>query len=228
MSKLAYGMMMGLIGLVGAAYAETVAIYQVTDMAGQSEYQVLNKEESTKLAAELKEEAKVFPAIVATAKKEWETNKDNKMPFPAAKIKLRTAKKVGSDFPSKDVAMKKLEQIEGRIADKIAEDAKEKTSGRNKKQKPDPEEVAKETLKNTLVNNAITDVNSRMAAKLGREVPMFGFISSSSEKKEVVKDAKKDAAKDVKKDAAKDVKKDAAKDVKKDVEKKDAEKKPAI
>jgi hypothetical protein len=57
-----------------------------------------------------------------------------------------------------------------------------------------------------------------MVAKLGREVPVFGFMSSSSEKK----DEKKEVVKDAKKDAAKDVKKDAAKDVKKDVEKKPA------
>jgi hypothetical protein len=220
MNKLAYCLMMGIIGMVGAVYAEAVAIYQVTDMAGQSEHQVLTKEEATKLATELKEEAKVFSAIMATAKKEWDANKDNKMPFPAARIKLRTAKKVGSDFPSKEAADKKLTLIEERAADKISQDAKEKKSGNNKKQKPDPEEVAKETLKTTMVNNAISDVNGRMATKLGREVPMFGFISSSSTKKE----EKKDAVKEV----VKDVKKEAAKDVKKDVEKKDAEKKPAI
>lgn len=213
MNKIVYGMFVGMMGMVGTVCAESVALYQVFDMAGQSEHQILNKEEATKLATELKEEAKVFPAILAAAKKEWEANKENKMPFPAAKIKLRTAKKVGTDFPSKEAAMKKLTQIEERIADKIAEDAKEKKSG--KKQKADPEEVAKETLKNTLVNNAITDVNRRLAEKLGREVPMFGFIASSE---------KKDEKKDVKKEPAKDVKKDAEK---KDAEKKEAEKKPA-
>jgi len=215
MNKIVFCMMMG---MAGTLYAQSVGIYQVFDMAGQSEHQILTKEESTKLANELKEEAKVFPAILATAKKEWEANKENKMPFPAAKIKVRTAKKVGSDFPSKEAAMKKLTQIEDRIAEKIAEDAKEKTSGK-KKQKADPEEVAKETLKNTLINNAISDVNGRMVTKLGREVPVFGFMSSTSEKK----DEKKEVVKDAKKDAAKDVKKDAPKDG----EKKDAEKKPA-
>lgn len=212
MNKLAYCVIAGIMGMAGAVYAEAVAIYQVTDMAGQLEHQVLNKEEAAKLATELKDEAKAFPAIVAIAKKEWEANKENKMPFPAARVKLRTAKKLGSDFSGKEAAMKKLEQIESRAADKIAEAAKEKTSGRNnKKQKPDPEEVAKETLKNTLVNNAISDVNRRMTEKLGREVPMFGFISSTSEKKEVAKDVKKDVAKDVAKDVKKDVKKDAEK-----------------
>jgi hypothetical protein len=205
-------MMMGMIGMAGAVYAETVAIYQVTDMAGQSEHQLLSKEASTNLAAQLKDEAKIFAAIVATAKKEWEANKENKIPFPAAKIKLRTAKKVGSDFSSKEAAEKKMTQIEERVADKIAQDSKEKTSSRNnnKKQKPDPEEVAKETMKAALINNAISDVNKRMAEKLGREVPTFGFISSS-EKKDEKKDVKKEVAKEVKKEAVKEVKKDAEK-----------------
>ncbi|MEI7947315.1 MAG: hypothetical protein WCJ02_11480 [bacterium] len=213
MSKIAYCVMMGIIGMAGAVYAEAVAIYQVTDMAGQSEHQVLNKEASTNLAAQIKEEAKVFPLILATAKKEWEANKENKIPFPAAKIKLRTAKKVGSDFPSKDAAEKKMTQIEGRIADKIAQDAKEKTSGRNnnKKQKPDPEEVAKESMKTTLINNAINDINKRMAEKLGREIPMFGFISSTSEKKDEKKEVKKEAVKEAVKEVKKEVKKDAEK-----------------
>ena len=212
MIKLAYCMMMGMIGMAGAVYAETVAIYQVTDMAGQSEHQLLSKEASTNLAAQLKDEAKIFAAIIATAKKEWEANKENKIPFPAAKIKLRTAKKVGSDFSSKEAAEKKMTQIEERVADKIAQDSKENTSSRNnnKKQKPDPEEVAKETMKAALINNAISDVNKRMAEKLGREVPTFGFISSS-EKKDEKKDVKKEVAKEVKKEAVKEVKKDAEK-----------------
>lgn len=212
MNKIVYGMLIGVFGFVGAVCAESVAIYQVTDMAGESEHQILGKDEYTNLVAQIKEETKVFPTIFAAAKKEWESNKeDNKIPFPAAKIKVRTVKKVGSDFTSKEAAMKKLEQIEERIADKIAQDTKEKASGRNKK-KADPEEVAKETMKNTLISNAISDVNRRMAEKLGREVPVFGFMTSSTEKKAEKKEVKKEPEK---------------KDAKKEPEKKDAEKKPA-
>jgi len=199
------GCMMAVVScLMGAVYAQSVAIYQVTDMTGQTENQILTKEEAAKLATEIKEEAKVLPAIMAEAKKEWEADKENKAPFPAARIKLRTAKKLGSDFPNQEAALKKIEQIDLRTADKIAQDAKEKESGRsNKKQKTSPEDIAKETLKNTLANNAISDVNRRMTEKLKREVPMFGFMSSTSEKKEAKKEVKKDAKKDVKKDAEK-------------------------
>lgn len=203
MNKRVCCLIAGVSCMIGSAYAQAVAIYQVTDMAGQSENQILNKEEAAKLDTEIKEEAKVFPAIMATAKKEWAADKENKAPFPAARIKLRTVKKLGSDFPSQEAAAKKVEQLDLRTAEKIAQDAKEKTSGKNKKQKPNPEEIAKETLKNTLANNAISDVNRRMAEKLGREVPMFGFISSTPVKKEVAKEVKKDAKKDVKKDAEK-------------------------
>jgi len=175
------GCMMAVVScLMGAVYAQSVAIYQVTDMTGQTENQILTKEEAAKLATEIKEEAKVLPAIMAEAKK------------------------LGSDFPNQEAALKKIEQIDLRTADKIAQDAKEKESGRsNKKQKTSPEDIAKETLKNTLANNAISDVNRRMTEKLKREVPMFGFMSSTSEKKEAKKEVKKDAKKDVKKDAEK-------------------------
>jgi hypothetical protein len=189
--------------MIGAAYAQSVAIYQVTDMTGQTENQILTKEEAAKLATEIKEEAKVLPAIMAEAKKEWEADKENKAPFPAARVKLRTAKKLGSDFSSQEAALKKIEQIDLRTAEKIAQDAKEKESERsNKKQKTSPEDIAKETLRNTLANNAISDVNRRMTEKLGRPVPMFGFLSTS-EKKEEKKEAKKDTKKDNKKTAEK-------------------------
>jgi hypothetical protein len=61
-------------------------------------------------------------------------------------------------------------------------------------------------MKTTLINNAISDVNKRMSDKLGREVPMFGFISSS-EKKEEKKDVKKEVVKEVKKDVKKEAEK---------------------
>ena len=101
--------------------------------------------------------------------------------------------------------MKRLTQIEERIADKIAKEAKEKRSARNKK-RSNPEDVAKETLKQTLINNAILDVNRRVAEKVGRDIPFFGFMVASEKK---------------------DVKKEPPKDVKKGDEKKEAGKKPA-
>jgi hypothetical protein len=217
MNKRMVCMLVVLMGIVSLVQAQAVGIYEVNDIAGQVEYKLMTKEEYAKLATELKEEAKVFSAVMAAAKKDWDADKENKIPFPSARMKMRQAKKMGSDFPTSEAAVKKLEQLELRSAEKATQDAKNKAADQKKK-KLAPEDVAKESLKKTLTNNAIVDVNRRLTEKVGRDVPLSGFMASTSAKKDV----KKDAAKDVKKDPEKDVKKDAEKDVKKDPEKKPA------
>jgi ribosomal protein L17 len=199
MNRMVCVILTGLVGLVGTVSAEAFAIYQVADMAGQTEYQVLNKEEFAKLSTEIKEEQKVLATVVTAAKKEWDSNKENKTtPFPASKIKPRMFKKLSQEFPTKDIASERLSQMEERAAKKIEEDKKDKTKNRGSKSKADPEDASKEALKKTLANSAIADVNRRMAEKLGREVPMYGFIGTAEKK-----DEKAAPAKEVKKEDAK-------------------------
>jgi ribosomal protein S13 len=207
MKKMVCVMLTGLVGLVGTATAEDFAIYQVVDMAGKAEYQVLSKVEFAKLATEIKEEQKVLTAVIAAAKKEWESDKENKTtPFPASKIKSRMFKKLSQDFPKKETAEERLILIEERAAKKMEEDKKDKSKNRGAKSKADPEDTSKDALKQMMANNAIADVNRRMAEKLGREVPTYGFVGTAGKK-----EAKAAPAKEVKKDDAK----------------KEAEKKPA-
>jgi ribosomal protein L17 len=203
------------VGMVGSVCAEAAAIYQVADMAGNTEYQILSKEEFAKLSTEIKEEQKVMAAVVTAAKKEWESDKTNKMPFPASKIKPRMFKKLSQDFPSRDVASERLAQIEERAAKKIEEDKKDKSKSRSSKGKSDPEDAAKDALKQSMASSAIADVNRRMGEKLGREVPTYGFVAKAGKKAAPAKAA---PAKDAKKE---EPKKD---DAKKDDAKKEAEK----
>jgi hypothetical protein len=207
MKKIVCVMLTGLVGLVGTASAEAFAIYQVADMAGQTEYQVLSKEEFAKLNTEIKEEQRVLSAVLSAAKKEWESNKENKTtPFPASKIKERTFKKLSQEFPTKDIASERLSQMEERAAKKIEEDKKDKSKNRGSRSKADPEDASKDALKQMIANSAIADVNRRMAEKLGREVPTYGFVGTAGKK---------------------EVKAAPAKEVKKADAKKEAEKKPA-
>jgi len=215
MNKNVSAVLLVCVGMAGSVFAEAAAIYQVADMAGNTEYQVLNKEEFAKLSTEIKDEQKVMAAVVTTAKKEWESDKTNKMPFPASKIKARMVKKLSQDFPTRDVASERLAVIEDRAAKKIEEDKKDKTKNRGSKGKADPEDAAKEALKQTLANSAIADVNRRMGEKLGRDVPMYGFVAAAGKKAAPAKAA---PAKDAKKE---EPKKDEAK---KDDAKKEAEK----
>lgn len=199
MKKIVCVILLGWVGLVGTVSAEAFAIYQVADMAGSTEYQVLSKEEFAKLTTEIKEEQKVLAAVVTAAKKEWESNKDNKTtPFPASKIKPRMFKKLSQDFPKKETAEERLSQIEERAAKKIEEDKKDKSKNRGSKGKGDSEDASKDALKQTMANSAIADVNRRMAEKLGRDVPSYGFVGTTGKK-----EAKAAPAPEVKKDDAK-------------------------
>jgi hypothetical protein len=144
-----------LFGWVGTACAEAFAIYQVADMGGCTEYQVLSKEEFAKLNTEIQAEQKILSSVVTVAKKEWESDKTNKMPFPASKIKARMVKKLSQDFPSKDVATERLGVIEERAAKKIEEDKKDKSKNRGSKGKSDPDDAAKEALKQTPLQMSI-------------------------------------------------------------------------
>ncbi len=219
MKKIVSVILLGWVGLVGTVSAEAFAIYQVADMAGSTEYQILSKEEFAKLSTEIKEEQKVLAAVVTVAKKEWESDKENKTtPFPASKIKPRMFKKLSQDFPKKETAEDRLSQIEERAAKKLEEDKLDKSKNRGSKGKVDPKDASKDALKETLAKGVIADVNRRMAEKLGREVPSYGFVATAGKKAAPAKAAPAKAAPE------KEVKKD---DAKKDDAKKEPEKKPA-
>jgi len=194
MNKMVCVLLTGLVGLVGTAYAEAFAIYQVADMAGQTEYQVLSKEEFTKLTTEIKEEQKIMTTIVTAAKKEWDADKENKStPFPASKIKPRMFKKLSQDFPKKETAEERLSLIEERAAKKIEEDKKDKTKNRgSSKGNADPDDAAKDALRQSVANSVIADINRRMAEKLGREVPAYGKIVTTGKKATPAKEVKKE------------------------------------
>lgn len=176
-----------LVGLVGAVRAEMVSVVQITDMQGQVGYQVMTRDEFATLTKELKEESVAFAPAVAEAKKEWEANKDNKLPFQGARIKPRTAKKVGADFNSADKAEKKRSQLEERSTDKQLEEMDKKS----KEAKPKEEDMAKEEARVKAFADAFAMISKKMGEKLGRPVPGFGFAIADIKKEEPKKEAVK-------------------------------------
>ena len=201
-----------LMGLAGWARAEMVSIVQITDMQGQVGYEVQTREEFTALLKAIKEETAVFGPAAADSKKEWDSNKGNKLPFQGNRIKVRSAKKVGADFTDREKADKKRAQIEDRASTKQVEEiAKEEK--KNKQAKPKEEDVAKEELRTKAFNDAFAMISKRMADKLGRPVPSFGFAVADAKKEEQKKEEKK--------------KEEPKKEEKKKEEPKKEEKKPA-
>ena len=199
--------MMALVGLMGSVRAETVSVVQITDMRGQSEFQVMNREELANLTKEIKEETAVFPAVLADCKKEWEANKDNTLPFQGNRIKVRSAKK-GVDFMDRAKADKKRSQLEDRASTKQSEEV-QKEEKKAKQSKAKDEEIAKEEARTRAFEEAVEMVSKKMGDKLGRPVPSFGLASLTKEepkKEELKKDEKKDK-KDEKKEDKKEEKK---------------------
>jgi len=182
--------MVALMGLTGWVRAEMVSIVQITDMQGQVGYQVMSHEEYATLTKEIKEEATIFTAVAAECKKEWEANKDNKLPFQGAKVKPRTAKKAGADFTDREKAGKKLSQLEDRARARQSEESK-KEDQKAKQSKPKEEEVAKEAARTKAIEDAFGMISTKMGEKLKRPVPSFGFQSFEPKKDEAKKEEPK-------------------------------------
>ena len=166
--------------LVGVAQAQSVSIVQITDMRGQTEYTVMNREEFAAIQRETADESKVFPAAAAEAKKEWDANKDNKLPFQGNRIKPRSAKKVGADFSDRDKAEKKKTQLEARSQEKqLEEQQKEADAAKNMSE----ENVAKAAARQRAFEDAFAAISKKMGDKLGRPVPQIGIAFSDPNKK---------------------------------------------
>jgi hypothetical protein len=168
--------------LAGVVHAETVSVVQLTDMRGQSEYLVMNREEYAALQKEIAEEAKVFAAAAAEAKKEWEADKENKLPFQGNRIKPRSAKKVGADFSDREKADKRKAQLEERFQEKqLEEQEKEEKALKNKK--VSDEDTAKAAARTKAFDDAFAAISKKMGDKLGRPVPQIGLAFGEPAKK---------------------------------------------
>jgi len=186
--------------VVGAVRAEMVSVVQITDMRGQTAFEVMNREEYAALQKEIKEEVAVYQATAADAKKEWDANKENKLPFQGNRIKPRTAKKIGADFNDRDKADKRKTVLEERAGEKQLEEM-EKEGKKKKGKEPSEDDIAKEEARVKAYEDAFAMISKRMGDKLGRPVPSIGFAFEAAPEKGG--DAKKDDKKADKKDEKK-------------------------
>ncbi|MDX9868094.1 MAG: hypothetical protein RBT78_09235 [Kiritimatiellia bacterium] len=176
----------------GLARAETVSLVQITDMRGQTGFEILNREEYAALQKEIKEETAAYAVAAAESRKQWEADKENKLPFPGSKIKPRTARKMGADFQSREKAEAKKSRLEERASEKQLEEM-DKESKQKKLMKD--EDLAKEANRVKTFEDALAMISKRMAEKLGRPVPAFGMTFGEPAKDDAKKDEKKEEKK---------------------------------
>jgi len=187
----------GMMALVAIAWAchthatgtgQKVAVYQIFDMLGLSAYKIMDRDEFTKLSAQIREEEKVFPVALAEAKKEWAENQASVMkkgdkavarqPFPALRIKPRSVKKFSVDFSDYALAERSLAQAQSH-----AEKNPTENRGVSRKQNPTAADLADERAKARAYTEAVSMVNKRMGDKLGRPVPAYGYSTSEDHSK---------------------------------------------
>lgn len=195
-------------------------LVEITDMTGNKGFEILDAEGIADLTRQIKEETRIFPAILAEAKKKWlENDEFKKKHFPSTAVKVRKFRVLAQG--KEEVLQKQKEKAEDRASASqekklSAQDEKYK---KMRKRRGGEDMVAKmqekEDEKNRLESAVGSLVEQLMSEKLGRAVPSygtgaFGFDGSfgGADKKDAKKDDKKaDAKKDDKKDAKKDEKK---------------------
>ncbi|MDD3545318.1 MAG: hypothetical protein PHG96_08180 [Kiritimatiellae bacterium] len=160
--------------LAFTAQAQMVSVVQITDMRGIVGYQVLDRDQYNALVKEIKEEAAAYSVAMAESKKEWDANKDNKLPFQGNRVKPRSARKMPPDFRDMEKAEKRRAKLEERYnAKQMAE--MEKASNKLKMSKLSESELAKEEERSRAYDDCFNLIVKKMGEKLGRPVPNLGL-----------------------------------------------------
>ncbi|MBP5510919.1 MAG: hypothetical protein J6Z49_08380 [Kiritimatiellae bacterium] len=190
-------------------------LVEITDMTGNKGFEILDSEGLAELTKQVKEETKIFPAIMVEAKKKWlESDEFKKKHFPSTAVKVRKFRVITQG--KEDALQKMKEKAEDRLA--AAQEKKltaqadkyKKLERRNKDKAAQMQE--KEDEQNRLQGAAGSLVEQLMAEKLGRAVPSYGTGAFGFDGSFGGADKKADAKKDDKKaDAKKDAKKDEKK-----------------
>lgn len=178
--------------------AQMVSIIQLTDMRGEVEFLVLNREEHNALTKELTEEMKLFQSAMMEAKNEWDAEMKELPPkervvFQGNRIKPRSARKIGADFPDRDKAEKRKGVLEERLQVRQAKDL-----AKNQR-KISASEAEKNAIRERAFELAFAAVTKKLGEKLGRPVPAIGLFFEEPKKEEKpTKEAKKEAKKEEK------------------------------
>lgn len=167
-------------------HAELIPVIEVTDLRGNSHFQVCTEEEKKKIEAELKAETKFYPKALADTKADWlVTHKDT--PFPSSRLKQRTLRVISTAI-NREAADKLLSKNEERKeralannkADEEATLKKKPSSGRKGGNqaavKREQDNVKEDRERNANADKAETILRQKLSAAAGHEVPFYGEV----------------------------------------------------
>jgi hypothetical protein len=154
------------------AQMSSVYLVQITDMAKNSTYEVMSRDQLSELKKQISEETRAFPAAMAAVQKEWkESELTAKTYFPGSKLSPRKVREQGP--MSADMANKKKERLNDRMLDSQMKDAK-KRRGRGKNDVAFNKQM-KEAERNQAVETIHDQLCTKLKEALGRDIPKNSF-----------------------------------------------------
>lgn len=162
--------------LMLGAFAQNSVSYlvEITDMAGDRGFDVLDKDGLDELKKQLGEEAAAFQMVVGEARQRWKKASNVKGAYPASIPKVRRCKIIGTGQAEKLEAKK--ERKEASLVKKAESEIEkqqqklERIKDENRKAAEQEKIAAKLRQRATAILLAAT----LLKEKLGREVPFFG------------------------------------------------------
>jgi hypothetical protein len=183
----------------GRLQAEFVSVVELTDLRGNTSYQICTEEEKKKLDLELRAEAKSYSKALELTKIQWNTMYKGTA-FPSSRIKQRSMRVITttSKREEADTVLSKWETQEARSIskDKAEEESilKKKPTksrrgrGNNNASIAREQKEVKEDRENDVNADKAEDLlRKNLSAAAGHEVPFFGFTPVKAQPKAAAK-----------------------------------------
>lgn len=170
--------------------AEFVSVVELSDLRGNTSFQVCTDEEKKSLEAEVRAEAQVYTKVLDQTKTEWKTQYNNK-PFPTGRIKPRTLR-VLTTTSKREEAEAIMSKRESSVADTKARKRAEEESILKKKPTKtsfrrgrgggnnnaaiarEQKEVREDRARDAEADKAEALLRRNLSAAAGHEVPFYG------------------------------------------------------
>jgi len=178
--------------------AEFLSVIEITDLRGNTSFQVCTDEETRKLESELKAEAKAYPKALEETKADWKAvQKDT--PFPGSRIKQRTLRVLTRTVKREeaDAFLGKKQSREERELSKDQADeerilkmkpTRSRRGGSNKAAVEwQQKEVKEDRERDSNADKAEAVLRKKLSAAAGHEVPFFGQTPVEPQQKPAAK-----------------------------------------
>lgn len=171
------------LGTANPLFAELFKVVRLTDLRGNSKYQVCSVEDTRKITSELGEEGKCFQKVVEKVKDDWNRTNSQAV-FPSSRISPRTMKVINSAI-DREEAVKLLEQAKGNEERALIKEEREDSgllkarAGQGRANRAVVNErksqVREDRVKDEVADRAEVVVRQKLSAASGHDVPFYGI-----------------------------------------------------